>query len=222
MKPHYHVVAAAVWHNGEILCVRKPQTRYTYTSYRWEYPGGKVEQGETEEQALVRELHEEMDYPIRVLSPLAEVEHEYPDFIISMRLFLCEPADTEHPRDFVLHEHADARWLHPTLLYTLEWCAADRYMTVLPEVVEALPGTDFQHAVWHALCQIPAGETRSYAQVAQSIGRPRAYRAVANACHANPLPFFIPCHRVVGSHGLGGYALGLARKTALLDWEKSV
>lgn len=218
-KPHYIVVAAAVWDKGEILVVQKPKTKYEYTSFHWEYPGGKVETGETDEQALVRELHEEMNYPIRVLAPLAEVDHEYPDFRISMRLYLCEPIDTEHPRDFELREHASYRWMEPSLLYSLDWCEADKYMRPLPEVAEALPGTDFQHTVWRALCAIPRGETRTYAQVADAIGRPRAYRAVAQACHANPLPYFIPCHRVVGTHNLGGFALGLDRKKALLASE---
>ncbi|MBZ7402350.1 bifunctional DNA-binding transcriptional regulator/O6-methylguanine-DNA methyltransferase Ada [Klebsiella grimontii] len=85
-----------------------------------------------------------------------------------------------------------------------------------------LRGTAFQLQVWQALRQIPAGETRSYRQVAQSIGRPRAVRAVASACAANKLALVIPCHRVVREDGaLSGYRWGTARKALLLAREAS-
>ncbi|WP_434639631.1 bifunctional DNA-binding transcriptional regulator/O6-methylguanine-DNA methyltransferase Ada [Klebsiella sp. I138] len=81
-------------------------------------------------------------------------------------------------------------------------------------------GTAFQLRVWQALRQIPAGETRSYRQVAQSIGQPRAVRAVAGACAANKLAIVIPCHRVVREGGaLSGYRWGTARKAQLLARE---
>lgn len=81
-------------------------------------------------------------------------------------------------------------------------------------------GTAFQQMVWQELCRIPAGETRSYAQVAQSIGRPKAVRAVANACASNPVALVVPCHRVVQKNGsLAGYRWGVKRKAALLEKE---
>ena len=80
--------------------------------------------------------------------------------------------------------------------------------------------TAFQRRVWEQLRAIPAGETRSYAEVAQAVGNPRAARAVARACATNPVAVAIPCHRVIRSGGdLGGYRWGLARKRALLDAE---
>lgn len=83
-------------------------------------------------------------------------------------------------------------------------------------------GTDFQMQVWEALQQIPYGETCSYKDIAHKIGRPRAYRAVGQANHHNPIPIFIPCHRVIGnSNGLTGYGGGLDLKVKLLDLEKS-
>lgn len=83
-----------------------------------------------------------------------------------------------------------------------------------------ISGTPFQHAVWDALCQIPAGTVWTYGELAAHLGRPRAFRAVGSACGANPVPFLIPCHRVVGSHGgLGGFGLGLEVKRALLARE---
>ena len=84
-----------------------------------------------------------------------------------------------------------------------------------------IQGTAFQQRVWEALRRIPAGETRSYAEVARAIDRPGAERAVANACGANPLAVAIPCHRVVRADGgLGGYRWGMARKRALLEEEQ--
>ena len=82
-------------------------------------------------------------------------------------------------------------------------------------------GTAFQQSVWRALCDIPYGQTRSYARLAEQIGRPKACRAVGMANHKNPIPILIPCHRVVGADGsLTGYAGGLAMKKALLDLER--
>jgi AraC family transcriptional regulator of adaptative response/methylated-DNA-[protein]-cysteine methyltransferase len=82
-------------------------------------------------------------------------------------------------------------------------------------------GTSFQHDVWDALTDIPYGETRSYADVARGIGRPRAVRAVGTANGANALAIVIPCHRVVGADGqLTGYGGGLWRKRRLLDLER--
>lgn len=81
-------------------------------------------------------------------------------------------------------------------------------------------GTPFQQAVWKLLSAIPYGETRSYAQLAAALGRPRAARAVGQANGANPLPIVIPCHRVVQRDGsLGGYGGGTALKGALLELE---
>jgi AraC family transcriptional regulator of adaptative response/methylated-DNA-[protein]-cysteine methyltransferase len=81
-------------------------------------------------------------------------------------------------------------------------------------------GTAFQQRVWKALCQIPAGQTASYAQIAATIGAPRSVRAVAQACAANALAVAIPCHRVVRTGGdLSGYRWGVERKRALLDRE---
>lgn len=84
-------------------------------------------------------------------------------------------------------------------------------------------GTDFQMRVWTALRLIPLGETRSYQEVAEMVGRPRAVRAVANACGSNPVPLIIPCHRVIRTDGsLGGYGLGVGRKRALLAQERGL
>jgi AraC family transcriptional regulator of adaptative response/methylated-DNA-[protein]-cysteine methyltransferase len=81
-------------------------------------------------------------------------------------------------------------------------------------------GTAFQHQVWHALREIPAGSTASYGEIARKIGQPRATRAVAAACARNPVAVAIPCHRVVCTNGgLSGYRWGVERKRALLERE---
>lgn len=83
-------------------------------------------------------------------------------------------------------------------------------------------GTHFQRRVWEALRAIPAGATASYAEIAARIGAPKATRAVAGACAANPVAVAIPCHRVVRSDGaLSGYRWGVARKRALLARESA-
>lgn len=84
-------------------------------------------------------------------------------------------------------------------------------------------GTAFQQKVWQALREIPYGETASYGEIASRVGSPKACRAVGLANRRNPLPIFVPCHRVVGSDGsLTGYAGGLKVKQFLLDLEGAV
>jgi AraC family transcriptional regulator, regulatory protein of adaptative response / methylated-DNA-[protein]-cysteine methyltransferase len=81
--------------------------------------------------------------------------------------------------------------------------------------------TAFQERVWRALREIPRGETRTYQQIAETIGAPKAVRAVGTACGANKLAVVVPCHRVVGSDGkLTGYRWGVERKRKLLEMER--
>lgn len=89
------------------------------------------------------------------------------------------------------------------------------------QVPVELIGTAFQRRVWEALMRIPAGETTSYARLAESLGMPRGARAVARACAGNRVAVLVPCHRVVrGDGSLGGYRWGLPRKQALLEAER--
>lgn len=91
-----------------------------------------------------------------------------------------------------------------------------------PDLPLDIQGTAFQRRVWEELRKIPAGETRSYADVARALGKPSAVRAVARACGANPVAVAIPCHRVVRNDGqLSGYRWGVERKRALLARERS-
>lgn len=81
-------------------------------------------------------------------------------------------------------------------------------------------GTPFQRLVWSTMRQIPYGQTWTYGQLAAAIGKPKAVRAVGQACHRNPCAPVVPCHRVVASNGLGGYYGGIAMKQWLLNFEK--
>ncbi len=108
---------------------------------------------------------------------------------------------------------------------------SDRVMNQISEYLDGarkelnlkveIKGTEFQKEVWKALTEIPYGETRSYGQIAEAIGNPKAVRAVGMANNKNPLLLFIPCHRVIGADGsMTGYAGGLEMKQYLLDLEK--
>ncbi len=101
----------------------------------------------------------------------------------------------------------------------LEYLASERTQFDVPL---DLRGTSFQRAVWDALLEIPYGESRSYADVARAVGRPKAQRAVGSANNANPVALIVPCHRVIAADGsLGGYGGGLELKARLLAMELS-
>lgn len=107
-----------------------------------------------------------------------------------------------------------AGWVDPIVRHL----AGEEPNLDLPIDVQA---TAFQRRVWEALRKIPYGQTRSYRAIAEELGQPTAFRAVARACATNPVAVVVPCHRVVRSDGsLGGYRWGLQRKAALLEQEK--
>jgi O-6-methylguanine DNA methyltransferase len=83
-----------------------------------------------------------------------------------------------------------------------------------------LAGTDFQKSVWHEMLKIASGKTKSYGEIAEAIGKPGAVRAVGGACGANPIPVFVPCHRVLAANKkIGGFSSGLHWKRRLLESE---
>ena len=107
--------------------------------------------------------------------------------------------------------------LHRAREQLLEYLAGERKKFDLPLAPQ---GTPFQQKVWNALQEIPWGETRSYKDIALAVDCPKGFRAVGMANRSNPLPIFIPCHRVIAADGsLGGYAGGLELKKALLTIE---
>lgn len=120
---HLEVTAAILLNEGEILCMQRNAGKYDYVSFKFEFPGGKVEPGESLEQALSRELKEEMDIVVFIKPDqfFMTIQHEYPDFSITMHSYLC-PIDH---RIFTRKEHLSHVWLKPDQLDTLDWAPAD-------------------------------------------------------------------------------------------------
>lgn len=112
------VVAAIIQKDKKIFAT---QRGYGEFQGGWEFPGGKIEEGETPERALVREIKEELDTEIEVGELLERVEYDYPNFHLSMDCFLC----TIKSGELVLKEHEDAKWLEKEQLDSVEWLPAD-------------------------------------------------------------------------------------------------
>lgn len=121
-KKHLNVVCAIVNNDGKILCTQRCRSSKPYISEHWEFPGGQVEEGESPESALIREIKEEMDWDIYVGRKLGSVDYEYPDFSITLTAYDCMARNT----NFKLLEHLDAKWLEPDELSSLNWTAADQ------------------------------------------------------------------------------------------------
>jgi len=139
---------------------------------------------------------------------------------------ICQVALGESRRTLtrLLHDEYPAARIDPEHPRLAEWVQAVlgflNGTNPHPDLPTDVRATAFQRKVWAALRNIPAGETRSYAQLARAIGRPKAARAVANACGANPTAIVVPCHRVIhGDGSLSGYHWGVARKRQLLELE---
>jgi 8-oxo-dGTP diphosphatase len=115
------VVAGVIFCEGQVLCVQRPKNKHQYISEKFEFPGGKIEEGETKEEALHRELLEELSISTKIKSHYLTVEHQYPDFELTMHSFWCEVESKE----LTLHEHIDKKWLTINELTNLDWAAAD-------------------------------------------------------------------------------------------------
>ena len=118
------VVAAVIRHGEKIFAT---QRGYGEFKDGWEFPGGKVREGETPQEALVREIREELDTAIAVGSLIAQIEHDYPAFHLSMRCYWCRVLEG----DLVLKEHEAARWLSRDELDAVDWLPADRRLLPL-------------------------------------------------------------------------------------------
>ena len=115
------VVAAIVINDGKILCVQRNENKYSYISKKYEFPGGKIEEGETRESALLREMKEELNMDIDIQKEFLTVKHAYPDFHLTMHSYIC----TSTNNDVSLLEHIDYKWLDKSELKHLDWAAAD-------------------------------------------------------------------------------------------------
>lgn len=128
---------------------------------------------------------------------------------------LIENLQTEFVKATTIVENQDRRDWIERILKSLEGKEVDRDLPL------DIRGTAFQQQVWQALKKIPYGETRTYKNIADELNKPKATRAVGNACGTNPVALIIPCHRVLRSDGsLGGYRWGLDRKRKLLVMEQ--
>ena len=115
------VVAAIIHFGDEILCVQRAESKLSYISKKFEFPGGKIENGETKQEALARELVEELEIKPIIKDLFLTVTHTYPDFKITMHSYTCI-ADS---KDLKLKEHISALWLKKDNLTHLDWAEAD-------------------------------------------------------------------------------------------------
>jgi 8-oxo-dGTP diphosphatase len=116
------VVAAIIQYQNRFLCLQRGLSKLGYISKKYEFPGGKIELGESREEALKREIIEELSVPLEHLEFFTTVKHQYPDFHITMHCFLCLITD---PSKIKLTEHIDQKWLKTDELEDLDWAAAD-------------------------------------------------------------------------------------------------
>lgn len=121
-KKIFNVVGAAIIDSGKLLVAQRPISDKAYKSLKWEFPGGKIEPGETNEEAITREIREELNCDVEVDANVTEVEHEYPDFVIRMTIFLCHLVGSSSP---VCLEHNAICWMTCDELLSLDWAAAD-------------------------------------------------------------------------------------------------
>lgn len=118
---HYDVVAAIIYFNEKILCVQRGESKFDYISKKYEFPGGKVEIGESSADALKREIAEELHMDINVKDEYLTVTHQYPDFEVTMISFICDVDEAA----LTLTEHIDYKWLTQSELKGLDWAEAD-------------------------------------------------------------------------------------------------
>jgi len=120
MKKHIRVAAALIFENGKVFATKRGNSPFAYVAHKYEFPGGKIEEGERGEDAVKRELKEELDMEVSVGGLYASHPHEYPDFIITLYLYECEMRSA-----FTLKEHESWRFFAPQELNTEEWAPAD-------------------------------------------------------------------------------------------------
>lgn len=127
-----NVAAAIIINNDKILCVQRGPNKLEYISKKFEFPGGKIESGESPQETVVREIYEELKMNVAVEQDFLIVNHEYPDFKIQMHAFICSTPT----REFELSEHISFKWLNVSELKQLDWAAAD--IPIVNKLVEEM------------------------------------------------------------------------------------
>ena len=127
-----NVVAAIIEFNNRVLCMQRGASKYQSTAYKYEFPGGKIELGETNPQALMRELKEEMDINVKISDKdfFMTIHHVYPDFAITMHAYRVK---VDKP-DFIRKEHINHVWALPKEMLNLDWAEADK--PIVDKIIE--------------------------------------------------------------------------------------
>lgn len=115
------VVAGIIIYDSKILCTQRDISKNPEVSYKWEFPGGKVEDGESREDALRREIREELNMEIEIEKYFMEVNYDYPTFRLKMHTYICRTPSEQ----LKLNVHKDYKWLHSSQLHSLDWAEAD-------------------------------------------------------------------------------------------------
>lgn len=120
MKKIVQVAAALIWDKDRFMICQRPENKTR--AFQWEFVGGKAEEGESREEALIRECKEELDISVNVEDIFMEVDHQYPDIFIHLTLFNCTIAEGKP----VLLEHNDMKWITPEEIPLYNFCPADK------------------------------------------------------------------------------------------------
>ncbi len=131
---HIHVACAIIELGGKVLCTQRSESMSL--PLKWEFPGGKINDGESPQECLKRELAEELGIEVTIGAPLTVSTHHYPAFSVTLYPFICKIASGE----IVLHEHAAMAWVSPEELHKLDWAEAD--LTVIEGYQKQVAGNN--------------------------------------------------------------------------------
>ncbi len=118
----FNIVAAIIEYEDKILCMQRGKDKHEYTSFKWEFRGGKIEEGETKENALRREILEEMDLQVKIQNHFCDIHYRYPDFVLNMNCYKCSVSKKE----LKLNVHNYFKWLNKYDFKEMYWALVDK------------------------------------------------------------------------------------------------